>query len=443
MDAADPHPPRRGQRGLPRDARAAARAAVRRRGRRVGRRRVAGRARVPRAPARRRADGLPAAGPRRRPGDRGDPRGVSRDGGRVPHCLDRGERGARAARGRRGALPVEEPGARHDRGRDPRGRRHAEAASDGADGAEHGDRARLDRRLPRGAASASRTSASSRSTSASAPRATATTSSSGRRSSTAACAPPPSCRRRRSRRRRTSSTSTRSSPATSGSSRCRSRASSPARTRARSSPRSRSGGDRVRVHDSRTASAAIAILALAVQRRLERGTTDEEVEELVASYADRAGLLFTVDTLEFLARGGRIGKARAMAGQLLHIKPILAIRDGEVEPIKRVRGNQKAFMEFVSQFRDHSADGPDLQVGIAHADAPGARAGARRDGAARAAAGAGRDRDHPRRRRRHPRWPGHGRVLLVRGRGGAHGSPTSPLLRLRAFESRLGGLSGG
>ena len=103
----------------------------------------------------------------------------------------------------------------------------------------------------------------------------------------------------------------------------------------------------MRVLDSRTASAAIAMLALAVQRRLERGTTDEEIEALVASYADRAGLLFTVDTLEFLARGGRIGKARAMAGQLLNIKPILAIRDGEVEPIKRVRGNQKAFMEFV------------------------------------------------------------------------------------------------
>ena len=51
-------------------------------------------------------------------------------------------------------------------------------------------------------------------------------------------------------------------------------------------------------------------------------------------------------------------------------EPILAIRDGEVEPIKRVRGNQKAFMEFVSQFREHSADGPGLRVGIAHADAP-------------------------------------------------------------------------
>jgi DegV family protein with EDD domain len=132
---------------------------------------------------------------------------------------------------------------------------------------------------------------------------------------------------------------------------------------------SEAGGGRVRVLDSRTASAAIAMLALAILRRLERGTTDDEVDALVARYADDARLLFTVDTLEFLARGGRIGKARAMAGQLLNIKPILSLQDGEIEPIKRVRGNKKAFMEFVDRFREHSVAGPALRVGIAHADA--------------------------------------------------------------------------
>jgi DegV family protein with EDD domain len=131
------------------------------------------------------------------------------------------------------------------------------------------------------------------------------------------------------------------------------------------------GGDRIRLIDSDTASAAIAMLGLAIQRRLERGTTDEEVDALVERYRRENGLLFTVDTLEFLARGGRIGKARAFAGNLLNVKPILSIRRGEVEPIKRVRGNQKAFMEFVSQFRESTRDEPSLRVGIAHADAPG------------------------------------------------------------------------
>jgi DegV family protein with EDD domain len=129
-------------------------------------------------------------------------------------------------------------------------------------------------------------------------------------------------------------------------------------------------GDRVRVLDSETASAAIALLGLAIQRRLARGTSDEEVDALLERYRREAGLLFTVDTLEFLAKGGRIGKAAAFAGQLLHIKPILTIRDGEVLPVKRVRGNAKAFAAFVEEFTAGSADGPELRVGIAHADAP-------------------------------------------------------------------------
>ena len=93
------------------------------------------------------------------------------------------------------------------------------------------------------------------------------------------------------------------------------------------------------------------MLALGVQRRLERGTTDEEIDELVARYRREHKLLFTVDTLEYLARGGRIGRAAAFAGNLLNVKPILTIRDGEVVPLKRVRGNQKAFAEFRATLR--------------------------------------------------------------------------------------------
>jgi DegV family protein with EDD domain len=128
--------------------------------------------------------------------------------------------------------------------------------------------------------------------------------------------------------------------------------------------------ERVRVIDSESASVAIAMLALAIQRRLDRGTTDEEVDALVARYRTSLGLLFTVDTLEFLARGGRIGKARAFAGQLMHVKPILTIRDAEVVPLKRVRGNRKAFQEFVDALDSQTHDEPALRIGIAHADAP-------------------------------------------------------------------------
>ena len=130
------------------------------------------------------------------------------------------------------------------------------------------------------------------------------------------------------------------------------------------------GGDRIRVVDSRTVSASLAQLALGVQRRLERGTTDEEVDAFIDRYQREHKLLFTVNTLEYLARGGRIGRAAAFAGNLLNVKPILTIRDGEVVPLKRVRGNQKAFQEFRDTFERESTDSPTLRVGIAHAAAP-------------------------------------------------------------------------
>ena len=129
-------------------------------------------------------------------------------------------------------------------------------------------------------------------------------------------------------------------------------------------------GNRVRVFDTQTASAAIALLALAVQRRLGRGATDAEIDDLIERYRREAGLLFTVDSFEYLRRGGRIGRAAAIAGQIASVKPILTIRDGEVVPLKRVRGNAKAFAAFERTFREETEDAPSLRVGIAHADAP-------------------------------------------------------------------------
>jgi DegV family protein with EDD domain len=130
-------------------------------------------------------------------------------------------------------------------------------------------------------------------------------------------------------------------------------------------------GDRVRVIDSESASGGIVILADAIQRRLARGTTDGELDELVERFKREAGLLFTVDTLEHLIRGGRVGKAAGLAGQLLNVKPILTIRGGEVEPLKRVRGRAKALAEFERLLVEATEDEPGLHVGVAHADAAG------------------------------------------------------------------------
>ena len=129
------------------------------------------------------------------------------------------------------------------------------------------------------------------------------------------------------------------------------------------------GGDRIRLVDTESASVGIAMLALAIQQLLSSGTTDEEIDALAERHREEAGLLFTVDTLEFLAKGGRIGRAKALAGSLLNVKPILTIAEGEVVPLTRVRGRQKALDEFRKRFEEATTDGPGLAVGIAHAEA--------------------------------------------------------------------------
>jgi DegV family protein with EDD domain len=130
-------------------------------------------------------------------------------------------------------------------------------------------------------------------------------------------------------------------------------------------------GGKVRVVDSKVTSGGTVILADAIQRRLERGTDDEEIDALVERFQRERGLLFTVDTLEYLVRGGRVGKAAGLAGQLLSVKPILAFDDGEVAPLKRVRGRAKALGELEEIFRS-STEGQDdsnLHVGVGHAEA--------------------------------------------------------------------------
>jgi DegV family protein with EDD domain len=129
-------------------------------------------------------------------------------------------------------------------------------------------------------------------------------------------------------------------------------------------------GEAVHVIDTRTVSIAVAMLGLAIQRRLDTGTSDEEIEALFERFRTTHGLLFTVDTLEFLARGGRIGRGAAFAGTLLNVKPILGISDGEVVPLKRVRGSQKALDEFVSLLSSATEDVPTLRLGLVHAAAP-------------------------------------------------------------------------
>jgi DegV family protein with EDD domain len=111
------------------------------------------------------------------------------------------------------------------------------------------------------------------------------------------------------------------------------------------------------------------MLAHAIQRRLARGTTDEEIEALVDRFYRDCGVVFTVETLEYLQRGGRIGRAAALAGSLLNVRPVLGFDDGVVVAVARVRGRQKALAEFERRLLEATEDRAGVRVAIAHADA--------------------------------------------------------------------------
>jgi DegV family protein with EDD domain len=98
----------------------------------------------------------------------------------------------------------------------------------------------------------------------------------------------------------------------------------------------------VSVVDSQSASMACGLLAIIAARAAREGATLEEIEELVNDAVPRTVTYGLFDTLEYLAKGGRIGRAQAMLGTLLRIKPILAIRSGEVVPAERVRTRARA-----------------------------------------------------------------------------------------------------
>jgi DegV family protein with EDD domain len=88
------------------------------------------------------------------------------------------------------------------------------------------------------------------------------------------------------------------------------------------------------------------LVELAARLALE-GATAEEIVAQVEDARGRLRVLALLETLEFLQRGGRLGRARALAGTLLSVKPILSVRDGEVAPLERVRTMNSALRRLV------------------------------------------------------------------------------------------------
>jgi len=96
-------------------------------------------------------------------------------------------------------------------------------------------------------------------------------------------------------------------------------------------------GARIEVIDSLSVSFGMMFMSIAAARAASAGATVEEIRTLVESMIPRTHIFVVLDTLEYVRRGGRIGRARAFLGAVMRVKPILSFRDGEVHPEERVR----------------------------------------------------------------------------------------------------------
>lgn len=120
----------------------------------------------------------------------------------------------------------------------------------------------------------------------------------------------------------------------------------------------------VRVVDSRLVSGALGMTVVAAAEAAEAGGTIDEVEAAAVAAAEHTNLFASLDTLEYLKRGGRIGGAAAFFGNLLDVKPIITFDDGVVHPGGRVRTRRKA----VAAVLAHLDELGDATVGIVHSD---------------------------------------------------------------------------
>ena len=101
------------------------------------------------------------------------------------------------------------------------------------------------------------------------------------------------------------------------------------------------------VMDSKLVSMALSLMVLEVARAAEKGASLTDCHELAQDAYGRIGVYFTVDTLEYLHRGGRINSASRLLGSALNLKPILEIRGGKIELVESVISRKKALMRMV------------------------------------------------------------------------------------------------
>lgn len=125
----------------------------------------------------------------------------------------------------------------------------------------------------------------------------------------------------------------------------------------------------VEVLDSQSIGMGLGFAVLAAARTAAAGKAISDVVDAAQRVIDGAQVLFYVDTLEFLRRGGRIGAASAMFGTALRVKPLLQVLDGKVQPLEKARTSSKAIARLVDLSVERAGDSP-VDVAVQHLDSP-------------------------------------------------------------------------
>lgn len=126
----------------------------------------------------------------------------------------------------------------------------------------------------------------------------------------------------------------------------------------------------IKVIDTRGVTASLGLIVLAAARAAAEGKDIETVAQVVRDLIDKTHIFFIVDTLEYLHRGGRIGSAAKLLGSVLNMKPILAIENGVVEPLSRVRTKRKALAAVQEMVQDRVGAGSSIHMNVFHVAAP-------------------------------------------------------------------------
>ncbi len=120
--------------------------------------------------------------------------------------------------------------------------------------------------------------------------------------------------------------------------------------------------------DSKCASLGYGLVVKEAARLRNNGASFEEVVEVATFYARHMEHLFTVDDLDYMAKGGRVSKASAFIGGLLSIKPLLHVEDGKLIPIEKHRGRKRVLKRMLQLIEERGDQIHEQHIGINHSD---------------------------------------------------------------------------